>query len=133
MEALFSVGEPATERKAPDPPHRYEDWDVPVRSLYPTNALKTNKLEILSKRIGRETVRKGGWRSKEVVLVIGARGAMTRIAFKKKCSGVGLHCSAKGKVEREGEHLRVTLKQNASKEWERIDTGQVSAWVRRVE
>ena len=57
---------------------------------------------------------------------------MTRIEFKKKCNEIGLYCLAKGEVEREGEHFRVTLKKSASKEWERIETSKVSAWVRRV-
>jgi len=39
---------------------------------------------------------------------------------------------ANGEVEREREHFRVTLKKSASKEWERIETSNVSAWVRRV-
>ena len=42
------------------------------------------------------------------------------------------YCWARSKVEREGEHFRVTLKQSASKEWERIETSEASAWVRRV-
>ena len=37
-----------------------------------------------------------------------------------------------GGVEREGEQFRVTLKQSASKKWERIETSKVSAWVRRA-
>ena len=57
---------------------------------------------------------------------------MTRMEFKRKCYGIGLYCWARGKVEREGEHFRVTLKQSASKEWERIETSKVSAWARRV-
>ena len=57
---------------------------------------------------------------------------MTRIEFKKKCDEIGLYCLAIGEVEREGEHFRVTLKKSASKEWERIETSKVSAWVRRV-
>ena len=39
---------------------------------------------------------------------------------------------ANGEVEREREHFRVTLKKSASKEWERIETSNVSTWVRRV-
>ena len=103
----------------------------------PTTKNETHKLEILSKEIERETVRKGGWRSKEwtgkvlVVLIFGICSDMTRIDFKKECNSVGLYCWARGKVEREGDHFRVTLKQNASKEWERIETSKVSAWVRR--
>ena len=64
----------------------------------------------------REAVRKGGWRSKEwmdkflVVLVFGVSSDMTRIEFKRKYNGIGLHRWARSKVEREGEHLRVTLK-----------------------
>ena len=57
---------------------------------------------------------------------------MMGIEFKRKCSGVGLHCWARGKVEREGEHFRFTPKQSASKEWEGIETSKVSAWDRRV-
>ena len=47
---------------------------------------------------------------------------MTRIEFKKKCDEIGLYCFAAGKVEREGEHFRVTLTPKASKEWQRIET-----------
>ena len=57
-------------------------------------------------------------------LVFGVRSDMTSIEFKRKCNEVGLYCLATGKVEREGEHFRVTLKQSASKEWERIETRQ---------
>ena len=39
---------------------------------------------------------------------------------------------AKGEVEREREHFRVTLKKSASKKWERIEISKVPAWVRRV-
>ena len=35
-------------------------------------------------------------------------------------------------MEREGEHFRVTLNPKASKEWQRIETEKVSAWVRRL-
>ena len=86
----------------------------------------------------REAARKGGWRSKEwmdkflVALVFGVSSDMTRIEFKRKCNGIGLYCWARSKVEMEGEHFRVTLKQSASKEWERIETSKVSAWFRRV-
>ena len=41
-------------------------------------------------------------------------------------------CKARSKVEREGEHFRVTIKQSASKKWEMVETSKVSAWVRRV-
>ena len=58
---------------------------------------------------------------------------MTRLEFNRKCSEVGLYCSARGKEEREGGRFRVTLKQSASKEWERIETSEVSGWVGRVE
>ena len=34
---------------------------------------------------------------------------VTRIEFKRKCYEVRLYCFAVGKVEREGEHFRVTL------------------------
>ena len=34
-----------------------------------------------------------------------------------------------GEVVREEEHFRVTLQMSASKEWERIETSKVSAWV----
>ena len=67
-----------------------------------------------------------------VVFIFGVSSDMTRIEFKRKCNGTGLYCWAKSKVKREGEHFRVTLKQSASKEWERIETSKVSAWVRRV-
>ena len=33
---------------------------------------------------------------------------MTRIEFKRKCDEAGLYCFAIAKVEREGEHFRVT-------------------------
>ena len=52
---------------------------------------------------------------------------MTRIEFKKKCDEVGLYCFAIGKVEREGEHFRVTPASKASREWQRIETENVSA------
>ena len=111
----------------------------PSRPIHPTATNKTSKLEILiSKEIDRETVRKGGWRSKEwtgkvlVVLVFGVRSNMTRIEFKRECNEVGLYCLAIGKVERGGEHFRVTIKQSTSKEWERVETSKVSAWVRGV-
>ena len=32
----------------------------------------------------------------------------------------------------EGEHFRVTLTAKASKEWQRIETEKVAAWVRRL-
>ena len=55
---------------------------------------------------------------------------MTRIEFKKKCKKIGLSCLAIiGEVVREEEHFRVTLQMSASKEWERIETSKVSAWV----
>ena len=54
-----------------------------------------------------------------VVLVFGVSSDMTRIEFKMKWNGMGLSCWARSKVEREGEHFRVTLRQSASKEWER--------------
>ena len=57
---------------------------------------------------------------------------MTRIEFKKKCDEIGLYCFAAGKVEREGEHFRVTLTPKASKEWQRVETEKVLAWVRRL-
>lgn len=57
---------------------------------------------------------------------------MTGIEFGKKCDGVVLHCLAKGKVEREGEHSLVTLKQRASEEWEGIETTEVLRWITRM-
>lgn len=33
-------------------------------------------------------------------------------------------------MEREEEHFRVTLKQRAGKVWERMETGEMSRWVR---
>ena len=83
-------------------------------------------------------MRQGGWRKNDwkgkvlVVLVFGVPSDMTRIEFKRKCDEVGLYCFAIGKVEREGEHFRVTLNPKASKEWQRIETEKVSAWVRRL-
>ena len=62
---------------------------------------------MLSKEIERETVRKGGCRSKEwtgkvlVVLVFGVRSDMTRTEVKRKCNEVGLYCLAIGQVETE--------------------------------
>ena len=47
---------------------------------------------------------------------------MTGIEFKTMGDEVGLYCVAKGKVEREGEPFRVTLKPNVSQEWQRIET-----------
>ena len=73
-------------------------------------------------------MRQGGWRKNDwkgkvlVVLVFGVPSDMTRIEFKRKCDEVGLYCFAIGKVEREGEHFRVTLNPKASKEWQRIET-----------
>ena len=64
-----------------------------------------------------------------VVLIFGVPSDMTRIKFKRKCDEVGLSCFAAGKVEREGEHFRVTPKPKASMEWQRTETGNVSAWV----
>ena len=59
---------------------------------------------------------------------------MTKIEFRrKKCEEVGLYCFAIGNVEREGEHFRIiTLKRKASMEWQRIETENVLAWVRRL-
>ena len=54
-----------------------------------------------------------------VVLVFGVRSDMTRIELKKKCNEGALYCLAIGKVEREGEHFRVTINQSASKKLER--------------
>ena len=53
-----------------------------------------------------------------VVLVSGVSSDMTKFEFKRKCNGIGLlvYCWARGNVEREGKHFRVTLKQSASKE-----------------
>ena len=39
---------------------------------------------------------------------------------------------AKGNFEQEGKHIRVTLKPIASMEWQRIETTNVRAWVRRL-
>ena len=66
------------------------------------------------------------------MLMFVVRSDMVGIEFKRKCNGVGLHCWARGKVEREGEHFRFTSKQSASKEWKGIETSKVSAWERRV-
>lgn len=46
---------------------------------------------------------------------------------------MGLYRWARDKVEREENHLQVTLKQSRSKEWEKIEASKASAWVRRVE
>ena len=67
------------------------------------------------------------------MLVFGVSSDMTRLEFKRKCNGIGLSCWARSKVEREGEQFRVTLKQSASKVWERMETSKVSGWVGRVE
>ena len=106
---------------------------------HPTERIfEEHEQEILSTEIERKTVRDGRWITKEwtgkflVLLVFGVSSDMTRLEFKRKCSGIGLYCWARSKVEREGEHFRVTLKESASKKWQRIDTSKVSAWVRRV-
>ena len=66
------------------------------------------------------------WKGKVlVVLIFGVPGDMARIEFKRKYDEVGLQCFAIGKVEREGEHFRVTLKSKASQEWQRIDRNSV--------
>ena len=46
----------------------------------------------------------------------------TRIEFKRKCDEIGLYCFALGKVEREGENVRVTLEAKARIEWQRVET-----------
>ena len=60
---------------------------------------------------------------------------MTRIEFKRKCDEVGLYCFAIGKVERDGQHFRVTLKPKASQEWQRIETEKSvgMSWKTRME
>ena len=69
--------------------------------------------------------RKNDWKGKVlVVLVFGVPSDMTRIEFKRKCDEVELYCFAIGKVEREGEHFRVTLNPKANKEWQRIRDGK---------
>ena len=83
---------------------------------HPTaRTLKEHDQEIRSTEIERETVRKGGWRSKEWMgtfsSCVGIRSRdMTRIEFKMKCNGIGLYCWPRSEVEREGEYFRVTLK-----------------------
>ena len=90
---------------------------------HPTErTFKKHEQEILSTETERKTARKGGWIRKEwtgkflVVLVFGVSSDMTRLEFKRKCSEIGLYCWARSKVEREGEHFRVTLKESASKD-----------------
>ena len=57
----------------------------------------TNKLEIFSEEIKKETVRQGGWRKNDwkgkilVVLVFGVPSDMTRIEFKRKCDELCLY------------------------------------------
>ena len=100
--------------------------------------MNTNKLEVFSEEIRRETVRPGGWNKKDwqgkvlIVLIFGVSSDMTRIEFKRKREEVGLYCFAIGNVGREGEHFRVMLKPKSSMEWQRIETEKVSAWVRRL-
>ena len=59
---------------------------------------KKHEQEILSTEIERKTVRDGRWITKEwtgkylVVLVFGVSSDMTRLEFKRKCSGIGLYC-----------------------------------------
>ena len=72
--------------------------------------------------------KKNDWKGKVLLLLIfGVPSDMTRVEFKRNCDEVGLYCFAIEKVEREGEHSRVTLKPKASKEWQRIETEKVSA------
>ena len=79
--------------------------------------MNTNKLEIFSEEIRRKTARRGGGRNKHwqgkvlVVLIFGVPTSYTmRFEFKRKRDEARLYCFAIGKVEREGEHFRVTLK-----------------------
>lgn len=67
-----------------------------------------------------------------VVLAFGVRSRTTRIESRGKCNEVGLYYLARGKVEREEEHSQAILKQSASEKWERIETGQLLSWIRRV-
>ena len=70
--------------------------------------MNTNKLEIFSEEIGRETVGQGGsrrkyWQGKAlVVLTFGAPSDMTRIDFKGKRDEVGLYCFAVRRKSRTG-------------------------------
>ena len=90
--------------------------------MHPTNTIETNKLEILSKEIERETVRKGGWRRKEwsgkvlVVLIFGVRSDTTRTYFKKKCNEIGLHFLTIRGVERGGRTLPSHAKEEREQE-----------------
>ena len=62
--------------------------------------MNTNKLDIFSEEIRRETVRQGGWRKNDcngkllVVLIFGVPRDITRIEFKKGCDEVGRYCFA---------------------------------------
>ena len=49
------------------------------------------------------------------MLKFGVPSGMTRIEFKRKCDEAGLYCFAIAKVEREGEHFRVTPTPKAKK------------------
>ena len=66
------------------------------------------------------------------MLIFGVPSNMTRIDVKRKYDEVGLYCCAIGKVEREREYFRVILSPKASKEWQRIETETVSAWILRL-
>ena len=93
---------------------------------------------MFSEEIRRQAVRQNGWKKNEwkgkvlAVLVFVVPSDMTRIEFKRKCDEVGQDSFAIGKVEREGEHFRVTLKPKASKEWQRMAAEKLSVWARRL-
>ena len=81
LEASFDVGVPQTGTRV-EIPHYCDKHPA-------TATFETHEQEILSTEIERETVRKGGWRSKEwtskflVVLVFGVSSDLTRIEFER--------------------------------------------------
>ena len=65
-------------------------------------------------------------------MIFGVNSDMTRLEFKSRCEEVGLYCFARGGVEREGNHFRITFGRRVSAEWERLEVEKMSAWVRRL-
>ena len=56
-------------------------------------------------------------------MIFGVNNDMTRLEFKSICEEVGLYCFARGGVEREGNHFRITFGRRVSAEWEKLDVG----------
>ena len=66
------------------------------------------------------------WTGKALAVPVSTASAdLKRRELERKCSEVGLSCLAIRKVEREGEHLRVTPKLRVREGLERIDTKRV--------